>query len=78
MWQGGEKPAGSSGRRASELEGQVVGLERQGAAGSVGARWQGAAIGGAEQQRNREGGEREEDDEDFSVIFQKSKGCPEK
>jgi hypothetical protein len=32
-------------------------------------------IGGAEQQRNREEGEREEDDEDFSEIFQKSKGC---
>jgi hypothetical protein len=74
-WRGREKPAGSGGRRASELEGQVVGLERQGAAGSTGAHRQGAAVSGAEQQRNREGGKREEDDEDFSVIFQKSKWC---
>jgi hypothetical protein len=52
-----------------------VGLERRGAAGNAGARWRGAAVGGAEQQRNREEGEREEDDGDFSEIFQKSKGC---
>jgi hypothetical protein len=29
-WRGGEKPAGSGERRAGELEGQVVGLERRG------------------------------------------------
>jgi hypothetical protein len=45
------------------------------AASNAGARQRGAAVGGAEKQRNRDGGEREEDDEDFSVIFQKSKGC---
>jgi hypothetical protein len=74
-WRGGEKPAGSGERRPSELEGQVVRLERRGAAGSVGARRRRAAIVGAEQQRNREREGREEDDEDFSEIFQKSKGC---
>jgi hypothetical protein len=57
-WRGGEKPAGSGERRPGELEGQVVGLERRGAGGSMGAHRQGAAGGGAEQQRNREGGER--------------------
>jgi hypothetical protein len=31
-----------------ELEGQVVGLERLVAAGSTGARWRGAAVGGVE------------------------------
>jgi hypothetical protein len=36
----------------------VVGLERRGAAVSMGAHWPGAAVGGAEQQRNSEGGER--------------------
>jgi hypothetical protein len=56
---GGEKSQQGSGeRRAGELEGQVVGLEWRGAAGSAGARWQGVVGGGAEQQRNREGGER--------------------
>jgi hypothetical protein len=53
----------------------VVVLERRGAAGNAGARRRGAAVDGVEQQRDREEGEREEDDEDFSVIFQKSKGC---
>jgi hypothetical protein len=62
-------------RREGELEGQVVDLEWRGAAVSAGACRRGAAGGGAEQQREigREG--REEDDEDFSIIFQKSKGC---
>jgi hypothetical protein len=33
----------------------VVRLKRRGAAGSVGARWQGVAGGGAEQQRKQRG-----------------------
>jgi hypothetical protein len=69
------KANGSGERRPGELEGQVVGLERRGAAGSVGARWRRDAGGGAEQQRETEREGREEDDEDFSIIFQKSKGC---
>jgi hypothetical protein len=54
----GKNQQGLDGRRAGELEGQVVGLERRGAAGSAGARRQGAAVGGAEQQRKTERGER--------------------
>jgi hypothetical protein len=46
-------------RRAGELEGHVVGLERRGAAGSVGARRRGAAVSGVEQQGKQRGrGER--------------------
>jgi hypothetical protein len=58
-----------------ELEGQVVGLEWRGAAGSAGARRRGAAVGGAEQQRKTEREGRQEDNEVPSVIFQKSKDC---
>jgi hypothetical protein len=65
----GKKPAGSGKRRAGELEGQVVGLERRGAAGSTGAHRRRAAGGGAEQQRETEREGREEDNEDPSVIF---------
>jgi hypothetical protein len=55
----GRGEASRVGRAAgSELEGQVVGLKRRGAAVSVGARRRGVAGGGAEHQRNREGGER--------------------
>jgi hypothetical protein len=53
----------------------VVELERRGAVVSAGARRRGAAGCGAEQQRETERKGREEDDEDFSIIFQKSKGC---
>jgi hypothetical protein len=74
-WRGGEKLAGSSEWRPGALEGQVVWLKWRGANGSAGARRQGAASGEAEQQRETEREGREEDDEDFSVIFQKSKGC---
>jgi hypothetical protein len=73
---GAEKSQQGSGeRRAGELEGQVVGLEWRGAAGSAGACRRGVAGGGAEQQREIERKGREEDDEDLSIIFQKSKGC---
>jgi hypothetical protein len=54
----GKNQHGSGEKRAGELEGQVVGLERRGAAVKAGARRRGATVGGAEQQRNREGGER--------------------
>jgi hypothetical protein len=54
----GRSQHGSGERRPGELEGQVVGLERRGAAVSMGARRRGAAVGGSEQQRNREGEER--------------------
>jgi hypothetical protein len=50
---------GLSERRLGELEGQLVGLERRGAGGSVRARRRGAAGGGAELQRKQRGrGER--------------------
>jgi hypothetical protein len=68
-WRGGESQQRSGERRAGELEGQVVGLERRGAAGSMGACRRRAAGGGAEQQRETEREGREEDDEDPSVIF---------
>jgi hypothetical protein len=70
----GRSQPGSGERWAGELEGQVVDLERRGAAVSAGARRRGAAGGGAEQQRETEREGREEDDEDLSVFFQKSKG----
>jgi hypothetical protein len=55
----GRGQQGSGERRAADLEGQVVRLKRRGAAGSAGARWQGVAGGGAEQQRKQRGrGER--------------------
>jgi hypothetical protein len=57
-WRGGEEPAGVGQAAAGKLEGQVVDLERRGAAVSAGAHRQGEAGGGAEQQRNREGGDR--------------------
>jgi hypothetical protein len=75
MWWGGEKPAGSGEQRPGALEGQVLGLKRRGANGSAGARRRGAMGGGVEQQRETEREGREEDDKDFSIIFQKSKGC---
>jgi hypothetical protein len=71
----GKSQQGLGERRAGELEGQVVGLERRGAAGSAGACRQGAMGGGAEQQRETEREGREEGDEDFCIIFQKSKWC---
>jgi hypothetical protein len=71
----GKNQQGSGEWRAGELEGQVVGLERRGAAVSARARRRGAAVGGAEQQRKTEREGREEDDEDPSVIFRKSKEC---
>jgi hypothetical protein len=75
MWRGGEKPAEFGRAAGGELEGQVVGLEQQGASGSSGAHWQRAAGGGAEQQRETKRKGREEDDADPSVIFQKNKEC---
>jgi hypothetical protein len=71
---GREEEPRSSEWRAGELEGQVVDLERRGAAVSAGACRRGAAGGEAEQQRETEREGREEDDEDLSVFFQKSKG----
>jgi hypothetical protein len=47
----GKSKRGSGEQRAGELEGQVVGLERQEVAGSVGDHRRGATDGAAEQQR---------------------------
>jgi hypothetical protein len=74
-WRDGESQQGSSERWAGELEGQVVGLERRGAAGSAGAPRRGAAGGGAEPQRETERKGREDDDVDPFVISQKNKEC---
>jgi hypothetical protein len=67
----GKSQWGSGERRAGELEGQVVGLERRGAAGSAGDHRRGAAGGAAEQLRGR--GERKTTGT-CSKFFKSSRG----
>jgi hypothetical protein len=67
----GKSQQGSGERRAGEVEGQVVWVERRGAAGSTGDRRRGGS-GRRSSETEREG--REEDDGDLFTIFQKFKG----
>jgi hypothetical protein len=74
LW-GGERPVEVGRAAGGRAGGPGGGVRAARGSGQRGSSLAGVAVGGAEQQRNREGGQREEDNEDFSVIFQKSKGC---